>query len=280
MLAYLNGHYLPKEEIFISPDDRGFLFADGLYEVIRSYSGILFQTKAHLERLNNGARALQFGTVDFHYLAEVAEKLIKDNDLLKGDATVYIQVTRGMAPRTHFFPPTETPLTIYMAAKSFTPHWEDLEKGINIILVSDQRWARCDIKTVGLTANVLANQRAKEHNAQEAIFVRDGVLLEGTHSNFMAVLNGKLVTYPKSNYILPGITRQVILELCSEIGIPYQEAPIYETDLEKAEELMMVGTTLEVTPVVRIHSRPFGTEEPGRATRRLQKALQEQTRRS
>jgi D-alanine transaminase len=277
MLAYLNGQYLPKEEIFISPDDRGFLFADGLYEVIRSYNGVLFQTKAHLERLNHGAQALRFKTVDFHYLAEAAEKLIRENELLEGDATVYIQVTRGAGPRTHYFPHPETPLTVYMAACSFTPHQEDLEKGIHIILVSDQRWARCDIKTIGLTANVLANQRAQEHNAREAVFVRDGVLLEGTHSNFMAVLNGILVTYPKSNYILSGITRQVVLDLCAQLNIPCREAPVYETDLEKAEELMMAGTTLEVTPVVRVQGHSFGSGMPGPVTRQLQKALQKLT---
>ena len=277
MLAYLNGQYLPQAEIFISPDDRGFLFADGLYEVIRGYNGILFQAKAHFARLNHGARSLRFRTVDFHYLAEAAEKLIRENELREGDATVYIQVTRGAGPRTHYFPHPETPLTVYMAARSFTPHQEDLEKGINIILVSDQRWARCDIKTIGLTANVLANQRAQEHNAREAVFVRDGVLLEGTHSNFMAVLNGILVTYPKSNYILSGITRQVVLDLCAQLNIPCREAPVYETDLEKAEELMMAGTTLEVTPVVRVQGHSFGSGMPGPVTRQLQKALQKLT---
>lgn len=279
MLAYFNGRYLPQDEIVISPDDRGFLFADGLYEVIRSYKGILFQTRAHLERLNYGARALRFKTTDFHDLAETADKLIRENDLIKDEATVYIQVTRGAAPRTHAFPDPKTALTVYLTARPFSPHGNDLENGVNIILVSDQRWARCDIKTVGLTANILAHQLAREHQAQEAVFVRDGVLLEGTHTNLFAVFDGTVVTSPLTNYILGGITRLVVLEICRKLGLPCREAPVFEAELERAEELMIVGTTTEVTPVVRIHGRQFQSGEPGRITRRLQKALQELTRR-
>jgi D-alanine transaminase len=277
MLAFFNGRYLPQDEIVISPDDRGFLFADGLYEVIRSYQGNLFQTRSHLERLNYGARTLRFKTTDFHYLAETAAKLIRENDLIEGEATVYFQVTRGAAPRTHAFPDPKTDLTVYLTARPFSPHRNDLEKGVNIFLVSDQRWARCDIKTVGLTANVLAHQLARERQAQEAVFVRDGVLLEGTHTNLFAVVEGTVVTSPLTNYILGGITRLVVLELCRKLGLPFREAPVFEADLERVEELMIVGTTTEVTPVVKINGRPFQSGEPGRITRLLQKALRELT---
>lgn len=279
MLAFFNGRFLPQDEIVISPDDRGFLFADGLYEVIRSYQGILFQTRAHLERLNYGARALRFQTTDFHDLAETAEKLIRENNLKEGEATIYIQVTRGAAPRTHSFPDPKTALTVYMTARPFSPHRNELENGVPIILVSDQRWARCDIKTVGLTANILAHQLAREQQAQEAVFVRDGVLLEGTHTNLFAVIDGTVVTSPLTNYILGGITRLVVLGLCRKLGLPCREAPIFEADVERAEEIMIVGTSTEVTPVVRIQDRKFQSGEPGRITRRLQKALQELTRR-
>jgi len=277
MLAYLNGHYLPKDEIFIAPDDRGFLFADALYEIIRSYEGRLFETQAHFDRLKYGARELRFTIMNLDHLAEVAKNLIQKNNLLCGDATIYIQVTRGAAPRTHHFPPLETPLTIYVSGSPFLPHKTEIEKGVDIIMVSDQRWARCDIKTVGLTANVLANQLARERNAFEAVFVRDGTLLEGTHTNIFAVFDGKVITPPKTNYILAGITRDVVLSLCQKLGLPFQERPIFESQIDLADELMIVGTTVEITPIVKINGKKFGSGEPGTITRRLQKAFRELT---
>lgn len=275
MLEYLNGRYLPRGEIAISPDDRGFLFSDGLYEVIRTYDGRLFQAQAHLDRLNYGARALRFNRVDFSYLTEVAQELIQRNDLTKGDSTVYIQVTRGVAPRTHHFPPPETPLTVYAAATPLLTRQAELERGINIIFVPDQRWARCDIKTVSLVANVLAHQQAQESNAIEAVFVRDGVVLEGTRSNFFAVLEEVVITPPKTNYILGGITRQVVLDLCKKLSIPCQQRPIFESETNQASELMIVGTTAEITPVVQINRQRVGSGKPGPITRFLQKAFRE-----
>jgi D-alanine transaminase len=278
MIAYFNGQYLPKDRIAVSPDDRGFLFADGIYDVIRVYEGRLFEARAHLDRMGYGARALRFKSADFLYLEGVAERLVKENGLAEGQATVYFQATRGAAPRTHHFPPAETELTVYGIARPFQPHLEDLDKGVNVILVPDQRWARCDIKTVGLTANVLANQLAKECRAAESIFVRDGILLEGTHTNIFAVFDGVVVTPPKTNYILGGITRRVLIDICGEKSIPLREASLLQSELDRAEELMIVGTTTEVTPVVRIHGRPFRSGEPGPVARRLQKALQENIR--
>ncbi len=277
MIAYFNGRYLPKDEISISPDDRGFLFADGIYDVVRVYEGRPFETRAHLDRMAYGAGSLRFETTDFLYLGEVAERLIRENGLTSGQATVYFQVTRGAAPRTHHFPPPGTDLTVYACARPFTPHAEDMERGVNVLLVPDQRWARCDIKTVGLTANVLANQRARENGAAESIFVRDGALLEGTHTNLFAVRDGAVITPPRTNHILGGITRQVVIRICSELDIPLREATLLESEIDRADEWMIVGTTTEVTPVVRIHGRPFRSGEPGPVTRRLQRALSEKT---
>ncbi len=279
MLAYFNGRYLPMDRIAVSPDDRGFLFADGIYDVIRVYEGRPFEARAHLDRMSRGARALRFKSADFLYLEEVAARLIAENGLNQGQATVYFQVTRGAAPRSHSFPAAETELTVLAAARPFRPHQEDLDKGVNVILVPDQRWARCDIKTVGLTANVLANQLAKENRAAESIFVRDGFLLEGTHTNIFAVFGGGVVTPPKTNYILGGITRQVLIGICGELSIPLREASLPQSEIDLAEELMIVGTTTEVTPVVRIDGRPFRSGEPGPVSLRLQKALQDKTRR-
>ena len=275
MLEYLNGRYLSRDKITISPDDRGFLFSDGLYEVIRTYDGRLFQVQSHIDRLSYGARALRFNKEDFSYLTEVSEELIQRNDLTRGDSLVYIQVTRGVAPRTHYFPPPETPLTVYADATPFVARQADLERGINIILVPDQRWARCDIKTVSLVANVLAHQQARESNAVEAVFVRDGVVLEGTRSNFFAVLEGKVVTPPKTNYILGGITREVVLDLCKNLSIPCKQRPIFESEISQASELMIVGTTAEITPIAQINRQRVGSGKPGPITRFLQKAFRE-----
>ena len=275
MIGYLNGQYLPQENIFISPEDRGFLFADGIYEVIRSYSGRLFRAKAHLDRLSQGARALEFNHTDFSYFEPVCERLIRENGLTQGDAVIYMQVTRGVAPRSHAFPPIETPLTVYAIAKAFQSHRQEAETGIRVILVPDQRWARCDIKTIGLLANTLAHQRARKSHATEGLFVRDGAVMEGTHSNVMAVFDGKVITPPRTNYMLAGITREFVLSLCGELSIPFSEAPLYESGIMNADELMIVGTTVEVTPVIAINGEDIGSGMPGPITRKLQKAFQE-----
>lgn len=277
MIAYLNGRYVYKEDAKISADDRGFLFSDGLYEVIRSYEGRLFQTDAHLERLAGGTHILHIIFSEIHKIKEIAEYLITENQLTRGDAIVYIQVTRGAAPRTHRFPPPETKPTLYIAASKFFPKKEELAAGINAILVPDQRWARCDIKTISLLANVLAHQKAVESDAAEAIFVRDAVALEGTHSNLFGVFDGTVITAPKSNYILPGITRAVALDLCQKLDIPFREEPIFEDHLFEADELMIIGTTVEITPVVRINGTPIDNNTPGPITRRLQQAFRELT---
>ena len=272
-IAYLNGRFSRKEQIAISPDDRGFLFADGLYEVMRSYEGRIFRALEHIERLNFGARELRFNQADFAYLIEVADRLIRDNDLTRGDALIYLQVTRGAAPRQHRFPPPETPLTVYASARAFASKFDEQQNGINVILVPDVRWARTNIKTVGLLPNVLAQQEAMEHQASEAIFVRDGFLMEGTHSNIFAVKSGEVITPPLSNHILSGITRRAVLELCDELSLPRSERPISKSEGLKADELFITGTTVEITPIVRIDGKPIGSGAPGAVTGRLQEAF-------
>jgi len=274
MIAYFNGRFLRQEDIRISPEDRGFLFADALYEVVRTYDGRLFEIEAHWARLSYGAKALRFNRQDFPELTGVAETLLRKNRLTKGDATVYVQVTRGQAPRSHPFPPQETPLTIYAAACPYSSKGSTGD-GVSVITVSDQRWARCDIKTVGLTANVLAQQQAVDHGAYEALFVRDGAVLEGTHTNFFAVFDGTLVTPPRTNYILGGITRQVILGLCAELSIPVEERPVFESKLLEGDEIMVVGTTTEITPVLRVNGQKLRSGEPGAIARRISKAFRE-----
>lgn len=271
MLAYFNGEFLDKNEITISPDDRGFLFADGLYEVIRSYRGELFRAKDHTARLNFGAAHLRLGTRDFSYLEKVARDLLEKNEL-KGDATVYFQITRGAAPRGHAFPDPSPPPTVFGSAALFDPTktMDARENGIPVITVPDIRWARCDMKTVALTANVLASQEAVEKKAKEALFVRDGMVMEGTHSNFFAVMDGCLVTAPASNYILHGITRKVVLELAASTGTAFREISISKTELPRITEAFITGTTTEITPVISIDGAPVGKGIPGPVTRTLQ----------
>ncbi len=222
MIAYFNGKYLPKDEIAISPDDRGFLFADGLYEVIRSYRGRLFQMEAHLARLARGADHLRLNAKGYGDLATVCERLLTENGLTDGDALIYIQVTRGAPPqRLHYFPAEDTPLTVYAAAQAYEPDLQIREHGLAVLLVPDQRWARCDLKTVGLTANALAAQQAHEKGAAEALLVRDGCIMEGSKSSFLIVSQGVVIAPPLTNYILGSISRQVV-----EFRLPARRHPL------------------------------------------------------
>ena len=277
MIAYLNGRYLPKKDIALSPDDRGFLFADGLYEVIRSYDGRLFQMAAHLARLARGAGFLRLNTDVCGDLEAVYRTLLEKNDLTRGDALIYIQVTRG-APglRAHHFPAEPTPPTVYAMVRAFAPDHDIQQTGVRVVLLPDQRWARCDLKTVGLTANVLAAQQAHENAAAEALLVRDGCVMEGSHSSFLVVEDGWVVAPPLTNYILDSISRQVVESLCAREKIPFAARPIHQERLTAADELMLTGTTKEVTPVTEV----VGLDKSwpaGPVTRKLQTAFRGET---
>ncbi len=273
MIVYFNGQTMPKEEVRISPEDRGFLFGDGVYEVIRVYGGKLFEAKAHLDRLTRSLRELKIPFPGVDRLEGISHRLLVENGLETGDAAVYIQITRGSAKRKHAFPPADTPPTVYLSAYGFDPPKKEWEEGAKVVLVPDIRWTRCDIKSVALLPNVMAAQQAAEAGAKEAVFVRDGAVTEGAHTNFAAVLDGEIRTAPLSNLILPGITRQVALSLCRERGLPVTEYPVLESELEAAEEAMIWGTTTEIMPVVRINDRRIGDGKPGPVTRRLQEAF-------
>jgi len=266
--VYFNGAFVSKDEVRISPDDRGFLFADGLYEVARSYGGRFFELDAHLHRLASGLAALEIHGVEAHALGGVFTTLLGLNGLDGADATVYAQVTRGAAPRTHWFPTTPVPPTVYAECKPFAPRG-DPKVGIAVITVPDIRWSRCDIKAVALLPNCLANQRARAAGALEAIFVRDGVAIEATSSSFFAVVDGEVRTAPASNYILPSISRAVVLRLCDEAGLPHRETPVFAEDLTRATELFLASTTLEVMPVVQVDGWPVRDGIPGSVATRL-----------
>jgi D-alanine transaminase len=276
-IVYFNGQYLPKDQVHVSPDDRGFLFGDGIYEVVRTYEGKFFALGPHLDRLRYGLRETMIDGVDARALEAVLPELIRRNELAGGDATVYIEISRGAAPRTHHFPDPVVPPTIYVQAGRFTPK-ADPAAGIPVVTVPDIRWARCDIKTVQLLANCMANQRARAAGAVEALFVRDGVLLEGSHTSVFFVVDGEVRTAPKTNYILPSITREVVLELCRGAGIPARETPVFQHELPRAAEVFLAGTTMEVMPIVRVDGVPVAKGTPGQLTRRLQSLFRERTR--
>ncbi|HEX9581634.1 MAG TPA: aminotransferase class IV [Gemmatimonadales bacterium] len=275
--VYFNGQYLPKDQVRISPDDRGFLFGDGIYEVVRTYESKFFALAPHLERLRYGLRETMIGDVDVAGLAAVLPELIRRNDLTRGDATVYIEVSRGSAPRAHHFPDPPVPATVYVQAGRFTPKG-DPAAGITTITVPDIRWARCDIKTVQLLPNCMANQRARAAGALEALFVRDGVVLEGSHTSVFFVLDGEVRTAPKSNYILPSITREIVLELCHAHQVPARETPVFHHDLPRLAEMFLAGTTMEVMPIVRVDGAAIGSGTPGPVTQRLQTLFRQRTR--
>jgi D-alanine transaminase len=270
VLVYLNGEYIPRDEAMVPVYDRGFLFADGVYEVVRVYSGRPYLMEPHMARMERGLRALEIGFRDFDRVVEAAERLIDENGV-HGDGNIYIQITRGAAvPRHHAFPPKDTRPTVFVTVDAITPppeaYWLD---GVDAITVPDNRWARCDIKSVALLPNVLANQAAHAADAFEALFVRDGVVIEGSHSNLWGVHRDRLITYPASNYILPGITRARVFGLANELGIEVVEGPIYFQDLYDIDELFLTGTTTEIMPVVRVDGREIVDGEPGPVTRRV-----------
>jgi D-alanine transaminase len=273
MIAYFNGQFLPKERIFISPDDRGFLFADGVYEVIRSYGGKPFLFENHFERLKKSLHEARITGPDLRDVQKAVLRLIDENGLVKGDALIYIQVTRGAAPRRHVFPEPPVPPTVYITASPYEPDPKALKEGVGIILLPDIRWARCDIKAVSLLPNVMACQQAREKGAYESVFVRDGMITEGTHTNVCAVFNDWLVTHPEDHSILSGVTRKRVLHLCLETGISFEEAPIPSHQLSMASEIMLLGTMTEIMPVVKVDHWIVGNGNPGPVCRKLQEAF-------
>ncbi len=269
--VYLNGRYLPEDQALISPLDRGFTYGDGVYEWIRAYRGKPFLLEEHLARLASSCAKMRIG-LHVTPLEEVVRRLLTENGLA-GDAAIYLQVTRGVAPRSHVFPPPETRPTVFGMAWAFTPNPAFAGAGAIAVLEPDVRWSRCDIKVTSLIPNSFSAQRARELGAHEGLFVRDGVVQEGSLSNFFAVFDGEVRTAPLSNYILPGITRAQVLDLGREHGIPCRETPVFATELGDADELFLTSTPYEVVSVDRLDGRPLPPERP--VARRLAQLYRE-----
>jgi len=272
--VFLNGEYLPQDRALISVDDRGFLLSDGIYEVTPAYRGVLFRFGEHYARMKRGLGVLRID-YDPEPLVEVHRRLLEANGVEDAEcALVYVQITRGVAPRTHWFPDHPVPPTVYAFAKAWQrPSRERWEQGFTACSVPDRRWAHVDVKTISLLPNVLAYQDARERGGTDALLVRDGFALEGAHNNFFAVFEGTVVTHPTSNVILPGITRREVIRLARAQGIPVEERAIPVETLAHADEMFFTGTTSEVRPTVELDGRPVGSGRVGPVARALYDAF-------
>ena len=267
-IAFDNGRFLPWKEATVSIDDRGFQFGDGVYEVIRTYRGTPFELAAHLGRLERSTKELSLA---LPYSRAQWAQWIQQGLSQAGyqEAKIYIQITRGVAPRDHAFPSNTAP-TVVMTIKELHPlNLQTRQDGVTACTCDDLRWARCDIKSVNLLGNVLAREEAKKAGVFETILVKDGLVTEGSLSNVMAVQSGTIVTAPEGPRILSGVTRTVVLGLAKKEHIPVDERFISVDSLYAADEVFLTGTTLEVLGVVQIDGKTIESGRPGPITQTL-----------
>jgi len=268
-IGYLNGRFSPLEEIAISPDDRGFLFGDGIYEVIRAYHGVPAFWEEHCTRLVRSAKEIQLPfriePQEFHRLLQTG---LQQSGYAEGK--IYIQLTRGVAPREHGFPVNTEP-TVFLSFREMSAlPIEMTRQGVKVITVPDIRWGRCDIKSLNLLPNVLARQQAQEAKVFEAIFVRDGLVIEGATSNIFIVKDGQLRTPERNHFVLSGVTQQQVINLAQDQGQDVQFDRITLNALSEADEVFLVGTTIEVVPVVNMDGKIIHNGNPGPVTCSLQ----------
>lgn len=273
-LACLNGEIMPAAQAMVPIWDRGFLFGDSVYEVYRLYGGRCWLEAAHTERLRRSLRELEFPEVDLDRLDDRVRRTIAASGVLEG--TVYVQLTRGVAPRLHAFPrPPAAPTEVIVVRPYDDSGTARLrETGVDVISHPDLRWGRCDVKSTNLLANVLANEEAHRRGCYEAVLVDEaGVVTEATHSSVLWVRQGRLGGTPEGPIILPGTTRGMVLRLARDLGIPFEPGRISLVDLLECDEVLLVGTTIEVLPIRKIDDRPIGDGSAGPTARRLQAAF-------
>ena len=267
-MIYLNGCFMPLEQATIPVLDRGFIFGDGIYEVIPVYSRQPFRLAEHLHRLQNSLDGI--GLINPHSVAEwggLLRDLISFNE--GNDQYLYMHITRGVAKRDHAFPKVVTP-TVFMMSSPLLPPAADLKaNGVTAITAQDNRWLRCDIKAISLLPNVLLRQQAVAAGTMEALLLRDGFLTEGSASNIFVVQNGVLRAPPKNNLMLPGITYDLILELAAADHIPLQVGPVAEAVVRGADELWLTSSTREVLPITELDGQPVGLGQPGPFFKRM-----------
>ncbi|MBW0770295.1 MULTISPECIES: D-amino-acid transaminase [Mammaliicoccus] len=271
--VYINDEFVDESEGKVSYTDRGYNFGDGIYEYIRIYDGNAFTAKEHFERLFRSAKEIGLNLEDYTVksLTELIEELAEKNNVKNGG--VYIQVTRGVAPRNHPFPEASTKPVFSAFSKSYERPYDELENGIKAITVDDIRWLRCDIKSLNLLGNVLAKEKATQSDAGEAIMHRDGIVTEGSSSNVFAVKDSKIYTHPANNLILNGITRRVINEIANELNIPFVEESFDVEFLKSADEVIVSSTSIEVMPVIQVDDTFISDGTVGKITKELQKSF-------
>ena len=261
--VYLNGEFLPLDEACVPVLDRGFIFGDGVYEVIPVYAGKAFRLQHHLQRLKNSMQAVRITNphTDEEWNAIINEVVTRNND---GDQSIYLQITRGVAHRDHRFPGDATP-TVFVMSNLFDPvPKQQLENGVNAITLDDIRWQYCSIKSIALLPNILLRQQAVEQGAAEAILLRNGEVTEGAASNVFIVKDGIIITPPKTDCLLPGITRDLLVEQANEHGLAVKETNIKQTDLETADEIWLTSSTKEILPVTQLNGQTVGSGKPGK----------------
>ncbi len=269
--VFLNGQFISRDKASISPDDRGFYFGDGVYEVIKFYKGHPFCFEEHISRLKKSLAGIQIAFQKMEALPAVCQALIEANRLKEQYAAVYIQITRGVATRIHRFPGNDVTPTVYARAFPMPPFIEEMRNGVRIMIREDIRWLRCNIKAITLLPNTLLFEEVAREGAFECLLVRNGMITEASHSNILAVKHGSVYTHPDSNLILPGITKSVVIRLCKEHNIQVVEEPVKAAEINTFDEWFMTGTGSEIVPVVQIDDLIIGNGTPGPVTRQLQK---------
>jgi len=272
--VYLNGRFLPLEDARIPVLDRGFIFGDGVYEVIPAYSGHPFRMAQHLARLQRSLEAIKLANpMSVVRWGRLVKKLIALNQ--GRDQAVYLQVTRGVARRDHAFPAEATPTVFMMSNPMTTPARDLVQKGCACVSATDNRWLRCDIKSTSLLGNVLMRQRAAEADCLETVMFRDGFLSEASSSNVL-VVHGRTVSAPPNNHlVLPGTTNDVVIELVRKARIPLALREIHEDEVRAADEIWLTSATKEVVAVTRLDGAPVGSGRPGPVFRRVYKLYQD-----
>ena len=272
-VCYLNGEVMPLADARIPVLDRGFILGDGVYEVIPVYGRMLFRLEEHLARLAYSLRSIRLANPhDARTWATLLGTVVDRNPW--DDQSVYLQVTRGVAPRSHEFP--QTPPTVFIMANPLkTPPPESRERGVAVVTREDYRWRRCDIKSVSLLANVLLRQEAEDAGAAETVLLRDGNVTEASASNVYVVKNGVIASPPKDNLILPGITYDLVLELARGAGLPVEVRPVAAAELLAADEVWLSSSTREVQPVTRVDGKLVGTGRPGPGFARMYQLFQD-----
>lgn len=272
-LANVDGRIQPVSEVRISPLDRGFLFGDAVYEVMRIYGGKPFLLDEHLARLGRSLEIIRIPGINLHAIAQRIHDTIAAGPF--GDGMAYVQITRGAyATRSHVFPTQTVPYEILWVEELTDPYVDARKVGVKVVTQRDLRWERCDVKSVNLLPNILAAQAAREAGAVEAILhTPDGMVTEGSRTNVFAVIDGMVRTRPLGPEILPGITREFVLHLANECRIPVEERAFTLADLSRASELFLSGTTSEVLPIVEVDGKRIGDGMVGKVATRLHEAF-------